>query len=255
LVNHFARIRADALNKGNGGKAIVWSDGNTEFFGTVTAKGGSISGDGGLLEVSGKLNLGIGDSATTDASATMGNAGTLLLDPASIVVDDTGGLAFFDLVDPNANGTDYADNIVTLANGNIVVQDINDDAVATASGAVYLYNGKTGALINTVTGTSANDQVGFGQGVKELTGGDFVIASRNWDAAAADVGAVTLISGSLGTIVTGGGSTVTTANSLHGTTASDQIGIGALVALANGNFAVISAFWDGGVWMRERPLW
>jgi trimeric autotransporter adhesin len=240
-------INADANQNGNGGEVVVWSEGDTSFFGTVTARGGSVSGNGGTIEVSGKGNLAIG--GTTDASAANGVKGTLLLDPKNIVVDDSsGGLPFFDLTDPNANGASYGDTIATLANGNIVVLDIDDDFGASAAGAVYLYDGATGALINTVTGTSANDQIGSGQGITELTGGDFVISSPNWDnGGTADAGAVTVISGTLGTTVTGAGTTVTTSNSLHGTTASDQVGIGAVVALSTGNFGVISAFWDGSV--------
>lgn len=239
-------INADAKQNGNGGEVVVWSEGTTDFYGTATARGGAVSGNGGTIEVSGKGNLAI--AGTTDASAANGVKGTLLLDPKNIIVDDSsGGLPFFDLVDPNANGTSYGDTIATLANGNIVVLDIDDNFGAASAGAVYLYNGATGALINSVTGTSASDQIGSGQGIKELTGGNFVISSPNWDGGATDVGAVTVISGTLGTTVTGAGTTVTTSNSLHGTTASDQVGIGNVTTLSNGNFAVGSAFWDGGV--------
>jgi hypothetical protein len=45
-------------------------------------------------------------------------------------------------------------------------------------GAVHLYNGSTGALISTLTGSTANDQVGaanFELAVVPLPGGDFVV--------------------------------------------------------------------------------
>lgn len=42
-------IKADATLYGNGGEAIVWSDGFTNFSGKIYARGGSLFGDGGLI--------------------------------------------------------------------------------------------------------------------------------------------------------------------------------------------------------------
>jgi hypothetical protein len=47
-------INVDALRDGDGGRAIVWADNSTEYYGNITARGGKISGDGGFVEVSGK---------------------------------------------------------------------------------------------------------------------------------------------------------------------------------------------------------
>ena len=41
-----ARVNADALTDGNGGKVIFWSDEVTRAFGTVSARGGARSGNG-----------------------------------------------------------------------------------------------------------------------------------------------------------------------------------------------------------------
>ncbi|NJN49779.1 MAG: hypothetical protein HC805_08475 [Alkalinema sp. RL_2_19] len=49
---------------------ILWSDGTTSFSGEITAKGGVQSGDGGLVEVSGKQNLRF--AGTVDVAASQG---------------------------------------------------------------------------------------------------------------------------------------------------------------------------------------
>ncbi len=81
-VGNSSSIHADAIESGDGGKIILWSDVNTYFGGTVTARGGAQSGDGGFVETSGKENLLFRGYA--DTSAVNGENGTLLLDPRDI---------------------------------------------------------------------------------------------------------------------------------------------------------------------------
>jgi hypothetical protein len=47
-------IDASATDNGNGGNVVVWADGDTVFDGTIKARGGDTSGDGGTVETSGK---------------------------------------------------------------------------------------------------------------------------------------------------------------------------------------------------------
>lgn len=54
FVSSDSVINANALLNGDGGRAIVWSDNNTQFFGKIDAIGGLNSGNGGLVEVSSK---------------------------------------------------------------------------------------------------------------------------------------------------------------------------------------------------------
>ena len=81
------QIHADAVEEGDGGKVIVWSDDATRAYGTITAKGGSVLGNGGFVETSGGyldvagLNL--------DLTSTNGSGGTWLLDPYDIIVSGT----------------------------------------------------------------------------------------------------------------------------------------------------------------------
>ena len=79
-------INADAGTNGDGGRVIVWSDDTTNTYARITARGGSQSGDGGFVETSGKKTLDFGQPA--DVSAANGAAGTWLLDPEDIVIDE-----------------------------------------------------------------------------------------------------------------------------------------------------------------------
>src|SRR6185369_5351854 len=75
-------ITADAITTGDGGRVVVWSDDATRAYGTISAKGGAQSGNGGFVEVSGKNWLDFNGRVNT--SAVRGATGTLLLDPAQV---------------------------------------------------------------------------------------------------------------------------------------------------------------------------
>jgi filamentous hemagglutinin family protein len=84
-----ATVKADAIGSGDGGKVIVWSDDATRAYGTISARGGSQSGDGGFVEVSGRNWLDF--QAKVDTGAANGRTGTLLLDPADVEIGTCGG--------------------------------------------------------------------------------------------------------------------------------------------------------------------
>ncbi|MBG6609818.1 two-partner secretion system adhesin CdrA [Pseudomonas aeruginosa] len=86
-----ASIDVSATGKGNGGLAVVWSDGNTRMDGWILARGGAQGGNGGLVETSGKVNLSIADSAYVSVAAPYGNGGTWLLDPTTLRIVASGG--------------------------------------------------------------------------------------------------------------------------------------------------------------------
>ena len=107
-------------------------------------------------------------------------------------------------------------------------------------------SGTTGAIgvisaANSLVGSTAGDDVGAG--VITLTNGNYVVASPTWhNGTTANAGAVTLCNGTTGLF-----GVVSTANSLVGATAGDEVGQNAydagLTALANGNFVVVSTAW------------
>jgi len=81
-VSDRASINTDAITNGEGGHVAVWSDDSTRFYGSISARGGAQSGNGGFVEVSGKQRLRF--AGAVDTSAMMGSSGTLLLDPTSL---------------------------------------------------------------------------------------------------------------------------------------------------------------------------
>jgi Repeat of unknown function (DUF5650)/Secretion system C-terminal sorting domain len=143
----------------------------------------------------------------------------------------------------------FGKTVTVLTNGNYVVTDPSyDEGGITDIGAVYLYNGLTHALISTLKGSHANDQVGSGNSgsvaIFDLTNGNYVVISPNWDnGTIVNTGAVTWCNG-----ITGINGVVSSSNSLVGTTANDIVGNTNIpvTELTNGNYLVLSTNWDNG---------
>ncbi|MCE9520163.1 MAG: hypothetical protein K8R87_11510, partial [Verrucomicrobia bacterium] len=153
-----------------------------------------------------------------------------------------------DIAGPAGSGQ-FGTRVTVLPNGNIVVTDpFFDKSGPTVAdvGAVYLYS-PTGVLISTITGSTANDQVGSG-GIVVLSNGNFIVRSQNWDKpspATVNVGAVTWGDGSTG-FPGGAVVEVSATNSLVGSTANDSVGSAGVTVLTNGNYVVRSQNWDNG---------
>jgi len=96
-VSEDSAIKADAIDTGDGGKVVVWADGKTSYYGSISARGGAQSGDGGQVEVSGKETLNF--AGAVDTRAPKGEMGTLLLDPTNIEVVNAGDAETNDLLD------------------------------------------------------------------------------------------------------------------------------------------------------------
>jgi filamentous hemagglutinin family protein len=81
---------ANAGADGDGGEVIVYSPGSAVLGedALIEAKGASLSGDGGFVEISGKELVDVKGSVNT--SAPKGKAGTFLIDPHNVIIDDTG---------------------------------------------------------------------------------------------------------------------------------------------------------------------
>ena len=106
-------ISADATDAGDGGKIILWSDEVTRAYGSISAKGGMRSGNGGFVETSSKGYLDV--TRAPDLTAAHGIGGTWLLDPFDItIVAGAAGTGTLDSSTPNFIAT--ADNS-TITNG------------------------------------------------------------------------------------------------------------------------------------------
>ncbi|HGH1779469.1 TPA: filamentous hemagglutinin N-terminal domain-containing protein, partial [Salmonella enterica subsp. enterica serovar Mississippi] len=84
VMDRNAVINVSAAEKGDGGTAVLWSDDYTNFRGSILAKGGAQSGNGGQVETSSYNNLQAFGDVT--ASAVRGNAGNWLLDPLDVTI-------------------------------------------------------------------------------------------------------------------------------------------------------------------------
>ena len=150
-----------------------------------------------------------------------------------------------DIHGPAGSGK-FGQKVAVLPNGNIVVTDpaYTAPGPAAAAGAVYLYNGATGALISALTGSTAGDQVGSG-GVTVLYNGNFLVFSPGWhNGASVGAGAVTW-----GDAASGVSGVISSANSLVGSKTSDQVGVcvssSCVTLLYSGNYVVVSSDWNG----------
>jgi len=152
------------------------------------------------------------------------------------------GPPFAEFVDPNPNTFGrFGTHVVPLSTGNVVITDPADSAGGTNAGAVYLFNGQTGALISTLTGSVPNTQAGSG-GITVLANGNFVVSTPLWyDGTVVALGAVTWGSG-----MTGISGVISAANSLVGSSLSDQVGKSGVIPLSNGSYVVMSPDWDDG---------
>lgn len=88
-VTDAAEIKADAIENGDGGLVHVIAQDHADFRGSIYARGGSESGNGGFAEVSGYETLGY--TGFANLGAAFGLGGTLLLDPTFAVIHSGAG--------------------------------------------------------------------------------------------------------------------------------------------------------------------
>lgn len=268
-----SELDVSVSQRGSAGQAVVWSESETVFGATVKAAGGQQSGNGGLVEVSSHDKLTFAGQVNVTAPA--GTNGRLLLDPKNIeIVASVSPIQVLSLLDPSPFGNEYingADQTLTtsglatellnagVTTNRIVFRSPYDSTTVSKAGAVRLYNSQTGALISTLTGSSANDFVG-GLPIVSLGNGNFVVRSQAWtnsasapatpSAVTTGLGAVTFVNGT-----TGLNGVVSSANSLVGGSAGDRVGFGganavAVKVLTNGNYVVSTPTWKNGTYTK-----
>ncbi len=140
FVDKHSSVNANALTSGNGGKVIIWSDLDTDFRGNVNARGGTKSGDGGFVEVSGKQNLNF--VGKVDVEAKNGANGRILLDPDDIIInpddDDDSTFDVSNLQDIIGDVTLSATNSITL-NTDVYFKPSRGTVALQAGGRVSLF--------------------------------------------------------------------------------------------------------------------
>lgn len=154
-VGKDVRIAADAAQGsaglGEGGKVIVWADGDTQFGGRISARGGAQGGNGGLVETSGKGTLDF--KGAVDTTAAHGKTGTLWLDPTSITISNAADGADIS-AGPTFSGTAATSNLnvttlqTALASNNVVV---DTTSAAGGDGDITVANDVTWGGSNSLT--------------------------------------------------------------------------------------------------------
>jgi filamentous hemagglutinin family protein len=194
-IGEKARIFADALVSGDGGSVVVWSDGSTHFNGFISARAGCVSGNGGIVETSGKLGLSL-NTGRVDTHSAWGGSGKWLLDPFAIVINNTGK----DSLVAAQDGSDYTSvlsinssifrnatsNIILTAQaegGSITIAEDVTVSMPAGYGVQFEVNPSTGSIIlqNGASVQTAGSFITF-DGPVVLEGDNVTICSNREDA-------------------------------------------------------------------------
>jgi len=165
-----SRISADGIGKADGGKVIVWSDGDTQAAGMISAKGGKQGGNGGFIETSGKtIDF---SKVRIDASATTGLAGTWLIDPDELTIGSVGATALIAALDNGTTGTNTTVTSSSSSFGTVNASgdgDINlDSAVSWTKSSSLTLNSSNGININAnLTGAAGNITLNAGGAITQ----------------------------------------------------------------------------------------
>lgn len=262
-----ATIQADAVTEGDGGTVVVWADEVTKFYGSISAKGGSQSGNGGLVETSGKEHLEV-IGASVDASAPNGVAGEWLLDPRNVTIQNVAtSNGAFDSGSPNTftptgdtavadrgtiqtslnSGTDVTINTGASGsqNGDITV---TDSITKTAGGNATLTLSAAGSIAVNELISSTNNQLGVTMtatsGSISFGGANGGITSNNGNVSmtagtTADYKNVTTGTGTLSVTANGGNITDSGANSVGGTTTLSASGADIVLDHASNDYNTV----------------
>jgi filamentous hemagglutinin family protein len=172
VVDSESVINADAKKDGDGGRVIAWADEKTGFYGNISARGGSNSGNGGFVETSGKEDLIF--RGEVDVRGQNGNPGSLLLDPANItIVDGDEAINDDQITEDNQilaeesleqdftiselalEGLASNANVTVAATNNITINDLTDNNLVFTSGLGGSINFTAGGAFS----MNASDQI------------------------------------------------------------------------------------------------
>ncbi|MBF0347588.1 MAG: filamentous hemagglutinin N-terminal domain-containing protein, partial [Magnetococcales bacterium] len=222
-----AKIAADALESGDGGRVILWSDQTTQHHGTVSAKGGKEGGDGGFIEISGKKQLSVTGNSST--AAPKGRPGTTLFDPANLIIGNPPGDAddLEGAENPDGDPQTYATNEDETINGSIddvnmsttVIENAMDNGhvILNATQSITVdkaisHNGGNNLTLNAGTSMAVNKSITVNSGTIDLTAGTTLTTAANANLTANGSGNINLTSGStmtLGADITSAGGAIT----------------------------------------------
>jgi len=170
---------ANAGANGDGGEIIAYSPDTTlsSTNAVIEAKGGSLSGDGGFVEISGKEYVAIG--GVVDTTASTGNTGTFLIDPTNIKIgsgyDGYTNLEWdgFEYYQADSTYQSYLDASILesqLALSNVIVS--TDEGSASAEGWIWVAAAVSWATGNSLT-LNANGHITISAEINNTGNGEF----------------------------------------------------------------------------------
>jgi hypothetical protein len=231
--------------------AVTWMNGTTGATGTFDGSNSMIGNSAGDRIGFGGGVVPLSNGNYVISTRYWDNPGTGAVDAgAATWVSGTGPVtgvvsAATSLVGSQANDH-FGRGITALTNGNYVTFSSEwDNGTEWSAGAVTWGNGATGTIgvvspSNSLVGLHTIDQVGWN--VLALTNGNYVVNNHLVDLnGMVNAGAVTWGNGSTGT--TG---VISSANSLVGRTAFDEVGKYIITTIDNGDYIIRSQDWDNG---------
>ncbi|HEY2050247.1 MAG TPA: MBG domain-containing protein [Caulobacteraceae bacterium] len=193
-------LDASATQNGDGGHVVLWSDGTTEYSGAISVAGGVQSGNGGLIEVSGKD--GVGYWGTVGLGAANGAAGTLLLDPQNITITSAAAPTTTTLSEQLVGGAGdqvagdgFGYAVAISGDGTTDLVAAPNKVVGTNYGAAYIF--VNGAIAARLLGTGNG---GFGSSVALSSDGKVAMIGAPF--AATDGEALVYSGANYGTVTT-----------------------------------------------------
>jgi len=108
FVHSGTKIYSNAIENGNGGNVILWSDHCTIVEGPIYAQGGPLGGDGGFIEISSHGTLLPNGMVYTNAP--LGKQGLLLIDPVDVTLGDPPLVNFGFMAPPPYNPITFTAN-------------------------------------------------------------------------------------------------------------------------------------------------
>jgi len=221
-------IDASAIEDGDGGKVVLWSDINnadsvTIAKGTIEAKAGVNSGDGGKIETSGaSLDT---SGVTINAGTTNGKSGLWLIDPYDYTIDATAASNIASALNTTTDVTvttqsdvaSYGSNGNSASAGDITV---NSAISKTAGGDATLTLDADGSI-------NLNADITSSQGALNLTFSDSVILRDNITLTSngGDVTFASTLDGFWNMSVNAGSGDIALQGNVGGTTALDQLNL------------------------------
>ncbi|WP_300654802.1 filamentous hemagglutinin N-terminal domain-containing protein [Pseudomonas sp.] len=178
-------INADAITAGDGGTVVLWGNESTRAYGSITARGGAQSGNGGLIETSGGwLDV---SGIRVNTSAANGIFGMWLLDPADITISSaatSGATSTGNVFAPdsgvNVANINVADLVTALGGSNITVTTENTGASGSGNGDITVMNAITWVAPTTLTLNADRDvNVNLGADITATLGSLVANAGRD----------------------------------------------------------------------------